>query len=258
MCKGSASPPAPPDVYSSPSSPGSPCDVEPPASLLFAPCQLRLGSSRLSSITPAPPQPSGTLASPLTLFAVASLRSPVPAMSLISIGSPSVPVDPSASSTSVVPQLLSTFTPSWLLRPSTPPWTVSTGELWVCAIVLFPSSPPGDSRNPHVIPPLSSSPVTTPSPPPCPPPNPPQSLPLPSFCYAASTSTGNTGISVAKTTVDKLLKGYDIRLRPDFGEAGRAGQPNVERITVSSIIQTFLRQNRTEQNSSPLTFYSIQ
>uniref|UniRef100_A0A673LX20 Gamma-aminobutyric acid receptor subunit beta-4-like n=1 Tax=Sinocyclocheilus rhinocerous TaxID=307959 RepID=A0A673LX20_9TELE len=34
------------------------------------------------------------------------------------------------------------------------------------------------------------------------------------FC---STSTGNTGISVAKTTVDKLLKGYDIRLRPDFG-----------------------------------------
>uniref|UniRef100_A0A671KH44 Gamma-aminobutyric acid receptor subunit beta-4-like n=1 Tax=Sinocyclocheilus anshuiensis TaxID=1608454 RepID=A0A671KH44_9TELE len=31
------------------------------------------------------------------------------------------------------------------------------------------------------------------------------------------TSTGNTGISVAKTTVDKLLKGYDIRLRPDFG-----------------------------------------
>lgn len=32
-----------------------------------------------------------------------------------------------------------------------------------------------------------------------------------------STSTGNTGISVAKTTVDKLLKGYDIRLRPDFG-----------------------------------------
>uniref|UniRef100_A0A7N8XJL4 Gamma-aminobutyric acid type A receptor subunit beta4 n=1 Tax=Mastacembelus armatus TaxID=205130 RepID=A0A7N8XJL4_9TELE len=26
-----------------------------------------------------------------------------------------------------------------------------------------------------------------------------------------------TGMSVAKTTVDKLLKGYDIRLRPDFG-----------------------------------------
>lgn len=32
-----------------------------------------------------------------------------------------------------------------------------------------------------------------------------------------STSTGNTGMSLAKTTVDKLLKGYDIRLRPDFG-----------------------------------------
>uniref|UniRef100_A0A3Q2YH34 Gamma-aminobutyric acid type A receptor subunit beta4 n=1 Tax=Hippocampus comes TaxID=109280 RepID=A0A3Q2YH34_HIPCM len=30
-------------------------------------------------------------------------------------------------------------------------------------------------------------------------------------------STGSTGMSVAKTTVDKLLKGYDIRLRPDFG-----------------------------------------
>uniref|UniRef100_A0AAY4BVF6 Gamma-aminobutyric acid type A receptor beta4 subunit n=1 Tax=Denticeps clupeoides TaxID=299321 RepID=A0AAY4BVF6_9TELE len=37
-----------------------------------------------------------------------------------------------------------------------------------------------------------------------------------SVCVCVS-STGNTGISVAKKTVDKLLKGYDIRLRPDFG-----------------------------------------
>lgn len=36
---------------------------------------------------------------------------------------------------------------------------------------------------------------------------------------APSSSTGSTGMSVAKTTVDKLLKGYDIRLRPDFGGA---------------------------------------
>lgn len=35
--------------------------------------------------------------------------------------------------------------------------------------------------------------------------------------FALSSSTGSTGMSVAKTTVDKLLKGYDIRLRPDFG-----------------------------------------
>lgn len=34
---------------------------------------------------------------------------------------------------------------------------------------------------------------------------------------AHSSSTGSSGMSVAKTTVDKLLKGYDIRLRPDFG-----------------------------------------
>lgn len=34
---------------------------------------------------------------------------------------------------------------------------------------------------------------------------------------ACSSSTGSSGMSVAKTTVDKLLKGYDIRLRPDFG-----------------------------------------
>lgn len=34
---------------------------------------------------------------------------------------------------------------------------------------------------------------------------------------ARSSTTGSTGMSVAKTTVDKLLKGYDIRLRPDFG-----------------------------------------
>lgn len=34
---------------------------------------------------------------------------------------------------------------------------------------------------------------------------------------ALSSSNESTGMSVAKTTVDKLLKGYDIRLRPDFG-----------------------------------------
>ncbi|TNN86851.1 Gamma-aminobutyric acid receptor subunit beta-4 [Liparis tanakae] len=37
------------------------------------------------------------------------------------------------------------------------------------------------------------------------------------FCFVQSSSTGSTGMSLAKTTVDKLLKGYDIRLRPDFG-----------------------------------------
>ncbi|XP_061753846.1 gamma-aminobutyric acid receptor subunit beta-4 isoform X3 [Nerophis ophidion] len=38
-----------------------------------------------------------------------------------------------------------------------------------------------------------------------------------SFACFVQSSTGSTGMSVAKTTVDKLLKGYDIRLRPDFG-----------------------------------------
>ncbi|XP_051903372.1 gamma-aminobutyric acid receptor subunit beta-4 isoform X2 [Hippocampus zosterae] len=38
-----------------------------------------------------------------------------------------------------------------------------------------------------------------------------------SFACFIQSSTGSTGMSVAKTTVDKLLKGYDIRLRPDFG-----------------------------------------
>uniref|UniRef100_UPI0037E734DF gamma-aminobutyric acid receptor subunit beta-4-like n=1 Tax=Semicossyphus pulcher TaxID=241346 RepID=UPI0037E734DF len=36
-------------------------------------------------------------------------------------------------------------------------------------------------------------------------------------CFVQSSTSGSTGMSVAKTTVDKLLKGYDIRLRPDFG-----------------------------------------
>lgn len=42
---------------------------------------------------------------------------------------------------------------------------------------------------------------------------------------ALSSSTGSTGMSVAKTTVDKLLKGYDIRLRPDFGGRCRGDTP---------------------------------
>ena len=36
-----------------------------------------------------------------------------------------------------------------------------------------------------------------------------------------SPSTGN--ISVVKEIVDKLLKGYDVRLRPDFGGMVTAG-----------------------------------
>ncbi|XP_041111470.1 gamma-aminobutyric acid receptor subunit beta-4-like isoform X2 [Polyodon spathula] len=36
-------------------------------------------------------------------------------------------------------------------------------------------------------------------------------------CASQSSSNGN--ISVVKNTVDKLLEGYDIRLRPDFGSA---------------------------------------
>ncbi|XP_076157050.1 gamma-aminobutyric acid receptor subunit beta-4 [Alosa pseudoharengus] len=38
-----------------------------------------------------------------------------------------------------------------------------------------------------------------------------------SFVCFAQSPNEKTGISVAKRTVDKLLKGYDIRLRPDFG-----------------------------------------
>lgn len=36
-----------------------------------------------------------------------------------------------------------------------------------------------------------------------------------SLILSYSPSTGN--ISVVKEIVDKLLKGYDVRLRPDFG-----------------------------------------
>ncbi|ROL43656.1 hypothetical protein DPX16_2894 [Anabarilius grahami] len=105
-------------------------------------------ASPLSFVTPALPQPSDTLAAPPPLAAVASPRSPVPAMSLVSIGSLSAPMDPSASSPAVVPQLLSATTPSWLLLPSTPPWAVGTVWLWVCASGLLPPLPPGDLQNP--------------------------------------------------------------------------------------------------------------
>lgn len=43
-----------------------------------------------------------------------------------------------------------------------------------------------------------------------------------SLLLSFSPSTGN--ISVVKEIVDKLLKGYDVRLRPDFGGTVRAGQ----------------------------------
>lgn len=42
-----------------------------------------------------------------------------------------------------------------------------------------------------------------------------------SLLLSFSPSTGN--ISVVKEIVDKLLKGYDVRLRPDFGGMVMAG-----------------------------------
>lgn len=42
-----------------------------------------------------------------------------------------------------------------------------------------------------------------------------------SLLLSFSPSTGN--ISVVKEIVDKLLKGYDVRLRPDFGGMVAAG-----------------------------------
>ncbi|XDV39319.1 hypothetical protein PO909_008575 [Leuciscus waleckii] len=119
--------------------------------------------SPLSSITPAPTPPSGTLAPPSMSVATATPWSPVSAMLLNSIDSPSAPVDPSASSPSVVPKLSSASIPSWLLPPSTPPWAVCTGKLWVCASVLSPPLPKGD-HHPAITIPLPRPAITTHSP----------------------------------------------------------------------------------------------
>lgn len=48
-----------------------------------------------------------------------------------------------------------------------------------------------------------------------------------SLLLSFSPSTGN--ISVVKEIVDKLLKGYDVRLRPDFGGMVRAGRGQGDR-----------------------------
>ncbi|XDV19743.1 hypothetical protein PO909_025159 [Leuciscus waleckii] len=128
----------------------------------------------LSLVTPSSPQSSGALAPPPSLVTMASPRPPDPVTPLSAIGSRSVPRDPLASSTSVVPLMPSaTKTPSWLLPPSTPPWAVGTGELGVCFIGQPPPSPSGDRRPA----------ITIPSPSPPPPPKPPPALPL--FCHLA-------------------------------------------------------------------------
>ncbi|KAF5889755.1 gamma-aminobutyric acid receptor subunit beta-4-like isoform X1, partial [Clarias magur] len=52
------------------------------------------------------------------------------------------------------------------------------------------------------------------------------------YCKLKYGNSAGSGISVAKSTVDKLLRGYDIRLRPDFGDAMRdnmTGKPSCTR-----------------------------
>ncbi|XP_058637505.1 uncharacterized protein LOC131543763 [Onychostoma macrolepis] len=112
-------------------------------------------STLWSSVTPASLQSSVTLAPPTMLVAAAVPRSLEPAMTLSSIGPPSVPSGPPALSPLVGPQM-SAATPStsWLLAPSTPPCVVSTGMFWVCAMCQA-SKPPGHHRHP---------PITIPSP----------------------------------------------------------------------------------------------
>ncbi|ROL53478.1 hypothetical protein DPX16_20017 [Anabarilius grahami] len=122
-------------------------------------------------------EPSGTLATPLTVVAVTSPGSPVLAMSLVSIASPSAPADPSATPPLVVLQLSSAKSPSGFLPPSSSPRAVGTGELWVCASGLSSPSPQGDRR--------PSTTFTFPQPSTCPsslslrpPPEPPPALPV--------------------------------------------------------------------------------
>lgn len=56
------------------------------------------------------------------------------------------------------------------------------------------------------------------------------------FCF--SPSTGN--ISVVKEIVDKLLKGYDVRLRPDFGGMVTDQQRAPSCLTLPSCLLVFL------------------
>lgn len=91
----------------------------------------------VSWVTPAPPQSSGTLTPTQKLIAVTPPRSPVPAVSLCTIGSLSAPWDPSAPSLSVISRMPSaTVTTQWLLPLSRgglqPRWAVIPALLWVC------------------------------------------------------------------------------------------------------------------------------
>ncbi|XP_059378448.1 proline-rich protein 36-like [Carassius carassius] len=145
-----------------------------------------------SLVTPAQPYSSGTQAPPQMLVATAPPRSSVPALSLGSINSPSLPWDPliSALSPSVVLEMLSAMrTTPWLLPPSTPPWGVIHAVLWGCNIrpqlpsvllwLLPPSVPPWSFCLSACLfsPALCLLLLSSPSPTPRPPPKPPPSLP---------------------------------------------------------------------------------
>uniref|UniRef100_A0A8C6UPS0 Neurotransmitter-gated ion-channel ligand-binding domain-containing protein n=1 Tax=Neogobius melanostomus TaxID=47308 RepID=A0A8C6UPS0_9GOBI len=54
-----------------------------------------------------------------------------------------------------------------------------------------------------------------------------------------------TGMSVAKTTVDKLLKGYDIRLRPDFGGSPVIVGMSINIASIDSISEVNMVSGRT-------------
>uniref|UniRef100_A0A668AZG8 Gamma-aminobutyric acid type A receptor subunit beta4 n=1 Tax=Myripristis murdjan TaxID=586833 RepID=A0A668AZG8_9TELE len=75
-------------------------------------------------------------------------------------------------------------------------------------------------------------------------------------CMVSVLSTsGNTGMSVAKTTVDKLLKGYDIRLRPDFGGPPVIVGMSINIASIDSISE--VNMVNVEVHSCCILFFSL-
>ncbi|XP_012585487.1 PREDICTED: gamma-aminobutyric acid receptor subunit beta-2-like [Condylura cristata] len=83
------------------------------------------------------------------------------------------------------------------------------------------------------------------------------SFPLIIAAVCAQSVNDPSNMSLVKETVDRLLKGYDIRLRPDFGGPPVAVGMNIDIASIDMVSEVNMCVCGQGDSSSGFTLYAI-
>ncbi|XDV36955.1 hypothetical protein PO909_006659 [Leuciscus waleckii] len=73
----------------------------------------------------------------------------------------------------------------------------------------------------------------------------------------AQSSRDPSNMPVVKDTVDRLMKGYDIRLRPDFGGAPVAVGMNIDIASIDMVSEVNMHRENRHVRGSTFTLHDL-